>query len=153
MRTIKSLLWGGLFALFSWQAAQAQPYPNTWYAMTNNPTWPVLMTANSVSNLTSQPVQVRPDRGIGIQIMHNGHASGTNAIGLFCDVSVDGTNWTTHAPLLANSPVKAAAPHRYWTNFPAVLTEGARFFRITSVSNGNGNDLYITNLWVTRAVR
>jgi hypothetical protein len=50
-------------------------------------------------------------------------------------------------------PPTVENPTRWYTNLPAAVFDAARQFRITSVSNGHGDALWVTNLVITRVNR
>lgn len=125
----------------------AQTFPNTFYGLTNVT---ALIAPTCMTNLTSQPITVRPGYGGGFAVTMLGSNSATGNLVIGVDVTADGTNWTTHAPIQLVLPLGGAAYVRVGSNIPPAILDCWRYYRATWVSNQTAQCLYLTNLVATR---
>jgi hypothetical protein len=126
--------------------AQGQPY---WNANTSLTNLPVNLETHALSNLTSQPITIRPGYSLGVQFNVGATNTATNGVVARVNLSVDGTNWTSSTSFWLQVP-SADVGGRWFTNIPPSAFEAARFFRITSVSNAHGDTLWVTNIIISR---
>lgn len=112
---------------------------------------PAILETGSLSNLTSQPIDILPGRGIGLELYFAGTNAGTANVVANCDLSKDGINWTTEGVLKLVTPMTGTTAKRAGTNFPPWLFDGWRKFRVTSLTNAHTASVFPTNATITRA--
>ena len=132
----------GLALLFVWTAeAQIGIVPRS-ASLTGGAT---NLTAGDPTNLTTAAVSLFKGRGLSLWFLanHTNNVGTSNTI-IDLQVSYDGTAWAQPAGF-----AWAVAPSGTWqtTNYPAVLLDNAKFFRINTLSNGHATSmLFITNI-------
>jgi hypothetical protein len=93
---------------------------------------PAVITAGGVSNLTSQPISITPGLGIGLQATYVGTALSTSNTTVKVNVSMDGTNYMTTAPITITFALTGTTTNTVYTNFGSVFFESARTVRVDS---------------------
>lgn len=113
---------------------------------------PGVIAASFSSNVNSGVFPIYKGRGFSAFAK----TAGTNAAlisgvtnTITFDVSFDGTNWSTAAPLALVSVFNGTTAVTGWTNFPPALVDNVRYGRVRTIYNGHTNSLFVSNIWVS----
>ena len=95
---------------------------------------------------TDEAITLYRDRGLSLFSTAVGTNASTALVTIRMDVSYNGSNWTTTAPLQWSYPLNGTTPVTAWTNFPPSVLDNVKKARIASVSNAHSASIHFTNV-------
>lgn len=131
--------------------ADAQQAANVW---TNLATLPAVITPAATSNLVSAPVFINPGYGISLEVAVRGivgNETTTSNVTARVNLSLDGTNYLTTAPLALVGVLSGTNTIVFGTNFPASLFDGFAKARVESLTSASISNVIPVSVKIGRA--
>jgi hypothetical protein len=127
---------------------QAQVTPTATVTLTNLPSH---VTGGAQSNLTVQWLNVRQNKGMGVDIRIAGtNAVSTGNVSFQWGLSSDGTNaQTTTSSIASTLAANGTNTVIHCTNFPSILMNNFPFIGLLSITNANASTNAISIISVT----
>lgn len=147
MKTLSALIAAlAAVAAVSVLAADPSPSPTPWThgvftSMVSS------VSASATSNFTSGAVTLRKGKGIVISPEFVGtNASDAALVTFSFQLSLDGTNYTTTAPVSVAASSAGLTAVRCFSNAPPSLIGGAQLIRCSSIVNASTNGITISRV-------
>lgn len=106
----------------------------------------LLISGSGTATVTSSNVIVYRGRGIALWPLFAFTNAGTDAITLGCDVSPDGTNWSTGQPISAAFAGNGTTGVLGFTNILSDKLDNAKYIRLTTIANAHASSVVVTNV-------
>ena len=106
----------------------------------------LLIAGSGSATVTSSNITVYRGRGLAFFPNFAGTNAGTDTLTVGCDVTYDGTNWTTTQPISPTFTMNGATGVIGYSNVPASQLDNVLKLRVTKVSNSHASSLFLTNL-------
>jgi hypothetical protein len=112
------------------------------------------VAASTTSTVTTDPVEVRGDQGVGFVAKFVLDGPSTGNVTLHYNVSADGTNWTTTKPfnsgaIAANGTNSVTAYYNFGPTDSSEL-RNIRYIKLAEVQNAATNAVSLQNVWSTK---
>lgn len=156
MNKIKTLLASLMLVITLAFTAQAQVTPTTLITALTN-AFTIGGAASTNISASGRPIEVYQGKGFGVQAIYTGGSSiyTTGLVSIGYSLSIDGTNYSTATGnMIWQHFVPNGVTTVYaFTNFPATLTDNARYVKLHTITNGNtatNMAAFLTNVFVGR---